>query len=119
VTRDWLPAALDYLPRWIAFQLRLLELPGCVVAAAHQGRTVLETALGHADLRTRAALTPRHRFRVASHSKTFTAAGIMKLRERGALRLDDEVGTHVRGLHAALAGTTLTHLLSHSSCATA
>ena len=115
MTRDWLPAALDYLPRWIAFQLRLLDLPGCAIAAAHQGRIVLETALGCADLRTRAPLTPRHRFRVASHSKTFTAAGIMKLRERGVVRLDDEVGTHVRGLHAALAETTLTHLLSHSS----
>ena len=107
---EWLPAALDYIPRWIEFQMRMLEQPGCVIAVAHRGRIVLETALGCADLRTEAALTPRHRFRVASHSKTFTAAGIMKLRERGALGLDDAVGKHVPGLHAAVAEATLAQL---------
>jgi len=112
---NWLPAAIDYLPRWIDFQLRLFERPGCVIAVAHQGRIVLEAAFGSADLRDGTTLTPRHRFRVASHSKTFTAAGIMKLRQRGAVGLDDKVGKHVPGLHAALAEATLTQLLSHSS----
>src|SRR5215470_17103965 len=37
-------------------------------------------------------LTPRYRFRVASHSKSFTAAGIMKLRDKDKLRLDVRVG---------------------------
>lgn len=112
---DWLPAAIEYIARWIEFQMRLFERPGCVIAVAHRGQIVLEAALGSADLRTGAKLTPRHRFRVASHSKTFTAAGIMKLRERGAVGLDDKVGKHVPGLHAALAEATLTQLLSHSS----
>jgi CubicO group peptidase (beta-lactamase class C family) len=95
--------------------MRLFEQPGCVIAVAHRGELVLEAALGRADLRTGVALTPRHRVRVASHSKTFTAAGIMKLRERGALGLDDEVGKHVPGLHATLAAARLMQLLSHSS----
>ena len=112
---DWLPAALDYLTRWIEFQMRLLEQPGCVIAVAHWGQIVLEAAFGSADLPTGAPLTPRHRVRVASHSKTFTAAGIMKLRERGALGLDDKVGAHVPGLHAALAEVRLSQLLLHSS----
>ena len=34
-------------------------------------------------------LTPRHRYRVASHSKVFTSSGIMKLREQGKI---DAVG---------------------------
>jgi len=49
---DWLPGALEYLPRWIEFQMRLFEQPGCVIAVAHQGHLVLETALGCANLRT-------------------------------------------------------------------
>src|SRR5262249_57290351 len=50
-----------------------------------------------------------------SHSKTFTAAGIMKLRERGALGLDDRIDAHVPGLHATLAESRLSQLLSHTS----
>ena len=38
---------------------------------------------------------PAHRFRVASHSKTFTAAGILKLFDADRLRLGDCAGTHV------------------------
>lgn len=112
---NWLPEALDYVSRWIEFQVRLFEQPGCALAAVHEGRTVLDVAFGCADLRTGEPLSPRHRVRVASHSKTFTAAGIMKLRERGAVGLDDRIGAHVPGLHATLAESRLTQLLSHSS----
>src|SRR3546814_13420854 len=70
--------------------------PGCVIAIARRGRVVLERAFGVADLATGEPLTPRHRFRVASHSKTFTATGILRLREAGRLRLDDPAGDHVR-----------------------
>ena len=44
------------------------------------GETVAELALGAADMRTHQPLTPRHRLRIASHSKTFTAAGVLLLR---------------------------------------
>jgi CubicO group peptidase (beta-lactamase class C family) len=111
----WLGAALDYAPKWIGHQMRIFELPGCAIAVAHRGRIVLETAFGHADLIRDIALTPRHRHRVASHSKSFTAAGIMKLRERGKLTLDDRVGRFVRDLHPAVAATTVSQLLSHSA----
>ena len=101
----WLDAALQYIPRWLEFQMRLHEQPGCVIAIAYRGELVHEQAFG--------PLTPRHRFRVASHSKSFTAAGILKLVERGELRLNDPVGRHVGGLHRALARATLAELLSH------
>jgi D-alanyl-D-alanine carboxypeptidase len=77
----WLKAATDYIPQWLDYQMRQSELPGCTVALAHKGDIVLEAAFGSADLRQGTTLTPRHRFRVASHSKSFTAAGIMALRE--------------------------------------
>lgn len=93
---SWLPAAID-IPRWIEFQMRLFEQPGCVIAMAHQRHIALEAAFGSADLRSGAPLTAHHRFRVASQSKTFTAAGIMKLRERGAVGLDDKVARTCRG----------------------
>jgi CubicO group peptidase (beta-lactamase class C family) len=110
----WLDAALDYIPRWLEFQMRQSELPGCVAAVAHKGKPVFEEAFGHADATAGTKLTPRHRFRVASHSKSFTAAGIMKLRERGKLHLDAAIGAYVDGLHKRVAGATVAQLLSHS-----
>jgi CubicO group peptidase (beta-lactamase class C family) len=111
----WLKAALDYVPRWIDFQTRVTERPGCVIAVAQRGRVILEQAFGHADAVGGVPLTPRHRFRVASHSKSFTAAGIMKLREQGRVRLDDRVGHYVEGLHPEVADATIAQLLSHSA----
>ena len=111
----WLTSALDYISSWLGFQMRVSEQPGCLIAIAHRGRIVLEEAFGHADLARGERLTPRHRFRAASHSKSFTAAGILKLREQGRLRLDDPVGRFVDGLHPQVACASLTQLLSHSA----
>src|SRR5260370_1546996 len=109
----WLQSAIEYIRNWIEFQLRASQQPGCIVAIAHRGKIVAEYAFGHANLATGEKLTPRHRFRIASHSKSFTAAGIMKLRERRKLRLDDPVGLYDKGLHPQAAETTIAQILSH------
>jgi D-alanyl-D-alanine carboxypeptidase len=111
----WLAAALAYIPRWLAFQRRTLDQPGCAVAIDHRGETVLDAAFGVASLETGEPLTPAYRFRVASHSKTYTAAGILRLKERGLLRLDDPVGAYVDGLHPEVAEATIAALLSHAA----
>jgi CubicO group peptidase (beta-lactamase class C family) len=111
----WLPPAMSYIRSWIEFQLRASQRPGCIVAIAHRGKVVAEYAFGHANLATGEKLTPRHRFRIASHSKSFTAAGIMKLREQGKLRLDDPVGQYVKGLHPQVAAATIAQVLSHGA----
>jgi D-alanyl-D-alanine carboxypeptidase len=111
----WLAAALDYLPPWIKHQMSLTEQPGCTIAVAAKGKLVFEAAFGHANLAQQAALTEHHRFRVASHSKTFTAAAILKLREQGRLKLDDRLGQYVGGLHPSVAQATLAQLLSHTA----
>lgn len=111
----WLPPAIGYIRNWIEFQVRASQQPGCIVGIAHRGKLVTEYALGDANLVTGEKLTPRHRFRIASHSKSFTAAGIMKLRERRKLRLDDAVGQYVKGFHRQVADTTIAQLLSHSA----
>ncbi len=113
--RTWLENAIGYADRWLGFQMRLTRQPGCVFAVARRGRVVFENAYGHADLARGERLTPRHRFRIASHSKSFTAAAVMKLRENGRLRLDDPVGLHVEGLHPSVADVTVSQLLSHGA----
>jgi CubicO group peptidase (beta-lactamase class C family) len=111
----WLAPALDYIPRWIDFQMAAWQQPGCMIAITHRGNVIFERAFGHANLSTGEELTPRHRFRVASHTKSFTAAGVMKLREQRKLKLDDPAGQYVEGLHPAVARVTIAQLLSHSA----
>ena len=107
----WLRSAIDYIGSWIEFQQTALQQPGVIVAFAHRGEVVAEHAFGLADLDTGEKLTPRHRFRIASHSKNFTSAGIMKLREQRKLRLDDPIGQYVSGLHPRAAETTIAQVL--------
>jgi CubicO group peptidase (beta-lactamase class C family) len=114
-TDNWISPALDYAPSWLEFQMRQSEHPGCAIAIAHHGRIILDQAFGCADLSTGEVFTPRHRFRVASHSKSFTAAGILKLREQGRLKLDDAVGDYVPDLHPRVAATKIAQLLAHSA----
>jgi CubicO group peptidase (beta-lactamase class C family) len=111
----WLRSAVDYIADWLEFQLLGSEQPGCIVAIAHRGKIIAEHAFGQANLDTGETLTPRHRFRIASHSKAFTAAGLMKLRERRKLKLDDTIGQYVNGLHQRVAQTTIAQALSHSA----
>ncbi len=113
--QPWLQPALDYIAAWLEFQLRATDQPGCVFALAHRDKVIAERAFGFADLVNAETLTPRHRFRVASHSKSFVAAGILKLREQGKLHLDDPVGRHVAELHPEVAQTTISELMSHSA----
>jgi CubicO group peptidase (beta-lactamase class C family) len=111
----WLTAALAYVPQWLGYQMRVSEQPGCAIAIAHPGTIMHQSAFGSADLGAGLKLTPRHRFRVASHSKSFTAAAIMKLREQGRLKLDDTAGQYVDGLHPDIAAATIAQLLSHTA----
>src|SRR5258708_39614538 len=111
----WQKSALDYIPSWLDYQMQGIQQPGCLLAIVHRGKVVLERGFGVANLASGETLTPRHRFRIASHSKSFTATGVLKLREQKRLRLDDPVGDHIKGLRRKTAEATIAQLLSHSA----
>ena len=115
---DDLGPALAYLEGWLAFQQRNNPaMPGLAVALAQGGEVVFDRAWGWADLAAREALTPQHLFRIASHSKTFTAASVLQLAEAGRLGLDDPATRHLPWLaenpDPRVATITLRQLLSH------
>ena len=112
---EWLLGACDYIASWLEFQMRLSRLPGCIAVVMQRDQIAFERAYGSADLAAGEPLTPRHHFRIASHSKAFTASGIMKLREAGKLRLDDPIGEHVKDLHPRIGEATISQVLSHSA----
>ncbi|MBR0797054.1 beta-lactamase family protein [Bradyrhizobium jicamae] len=67
------------------------DVPGLSIALAIKGKPVYVEAFGVADRETGEALTPQHRFRIASISKPVTSTGIFTLVEAGKLRLGDYV----------------------------
>jgi CubicO group peptidase (beta-lactamase class C family) len=110
--------AAPYLVSWLEHQRRRWRVPGVQAAVRVGERVVLSTALGVADVGTGAPLTPRHLFRIASHSKTFTATAVFRLVEAGRLRLDDPIGQWVPALAGSapeVAATTVRELLGHQA----
>ncbi len=115
-TADGIADALAYADRWLGFRQRRLRVPGVQAAVLVGSELVLSTAHGHADVEAATALTPQHLFRIASHSKTFTATAVLQLVEAGRLRLDDRVGDLLPRLaDTAVADRTVRALLAHSS----
>ena len=104
----------DLVLGWVDLRRRMLRVPGVQVAVRVDGELLISGASGSADLEDDVALTPQHLFRIASHSKTFAATAVMMLAARGALRLDDTVGTHVPELaDTPLADRTVRELIGH------
>jgi CubicO group peptidase (beta-lactamase class C family) len=109
-----------FLDDWLAFQRWYRQVPGLSVGIAVGDEIVFTAGYGVADVEHQVPASPTTRFRIASHSKVFTATAIMQLVEQGRVRLDDRVADHVDwfrpgGPDDELAHVTVRHLLSHSS----
>jgi CubicO group peptidase (beta-lactamase class C family) len=105
---------LDYYRSWLDYRRWFLRVPGVQVCVLEDGRQRLSAAFGLADEPAGTPLTEHHLFRIASHSKTFTAVLLLRLVARGRLRLDDPVVEHITELAgSAVANTTLRELLGH------
>jgi D-alanyl-D-alanine carboxypeptidase len=83
-----LQGALAYTEDWIAYRAFTLRVPGVQYAVLFDGEVQLSGAVGLANVETGTPLTTGHLFRVASHSKTFTATAVLQLVEAGQLTLD-------------------------------
>src|SRR6187549_2410199 len=114
---DLLCEALAYVDAWLDYRVWKLRTPGAQVAVWFDGTLQFSKAYGVANIDTREPLTTAHLFRIASHSKTFTATAIMQLVEAGKLRLDDTVGSWLPALSEAgspLADVTVRELVSNT-----
>jgi D-alanyl-D-alanine carboxypeptidase len=109
-----LQAALAYAEDWLAYRAWKLRVPGVQYAVLFDGDVQLSGAIGLADVATSTPLTTGHLFRVASHSKTFTATAVLQLVEAGALTLDARLGDLIGELADAPVGSVaVRELLEH------
>lgn len=110
--------ALGSVESWLGYRAWKERVPGVQAAVWFDGRVQLSRAFGFADLGNNVVLTPEHLFRIASHSKTFTATAILQLAEQGRLRLDDPAAQYLPALRDAgsrIADATVRELLEHSA----
>ena len=83
------------------------------ILLAKNGEIVFEDYHGYINLKTKEPITSNSTFHIASVSKTFTAAVILKLMEEGKLNLEDNVEKYLPGF--PYNGITIKDLLSHRS----
>ena len=99
--------------------LREQGIQGMSIAYGRKGKIDFEAGYGFADADGTEAVTPQHRFRIASISKPITATAVMMCIEKGLLQPD----TKVFGPQSILGGdysgdvaaVTVDQLLTHTS----
>ena len=107
------------LDEWIRSHVEY-EGVGLVIGIVHDQDVVLLKAYGYSSLDPEAPMQEDSIFRIASHSKLFTAISVLRARDAGALRLDDEVATHlpwfdIENRHPKARPVTVRHLLTHTA----
>ncbi len=84
------------------------------ILIASKGQVLLRKGYGMANYELDAPNTPLTKFHIASISKTFTAAAIMLLEERGLLRVSDPLSKYIPDYPSG-DKITVHHLLTHTS----
>jgi D-alanyl-D-alanine carboxypeptidase len=99
------------------------NLPGILVNVYSPDKNIYWSgAAGFSDRYEKTDLRPDQTFRIASVSKTYTAATVLRLWEEGKLNLDDPITVHISSEHAQILKEggyqadqiTIRHLLTHS-----
>ena len=91
------------------------QVAGLAVAVVRGRDTLLARAYGSADLENDVPATVGHVFQIASITKQFTAAAVLKLVEAGKVALDDDVTRYLPDAPTQGRHVTVRQLLSHTS----
>ena len=86
-----------------------------VVLVERKGTLEFLQAYGYADRRRKIRNTPDTRFEMASLTKPFTAAAILKLQEQGKLRTSDRLDRYIGPLNPPKDLATIHHLALHQA----
>jgi CubicO group peptidase (beta-lactamase class C family) len=86
-----------------------------VILLSRNDTVLLERAYGFADADLGVSIRPDMRFGIGSLTKPITATAVLRLAERGRLRLTDSVCRYLSSCPLAWLPVTLHHLLSHTS----
>ena len=85
------------------------------ILIAVNGKPVFKKCYGYANLELGVRNTVDTKFRIGSVTKQFTSMGIMILKERGKLNLEDNISKYLSDLPAAWNDITIHQLLTHTA----
>ncbi|MGZ8853569.1 MAG: serine hydrolase domain-containing protein [Thermoanaerobaculia bacterium] len=91
------------------------DVPGASVVVVRGDRVILRKSYGLANLEERTTATPATHYRLASVTKQFTAAAILRLAEQKKLSLDDSIRRWLPSLPPHTDAITIRLLLTHTS----
>jgi D-alanyl-D-alanine carboxypeptidase len=109
------PAAIITAAEQAAEAAMQAGVPGVQVAVSRHGHVIYSGAFGVTDKNSATAVTSRTVMQIASLSKQFTAAAILRLAERGELSLDDRIDQYVPEFNSQGSTVTLRQIMSHTS----
>ncbi len=110
----------NILDVWVPMKIQYGNVPGLNICIAHKGNPIYSKSFGYSDLDKKIRIDENAIFRIASHSKMFTAVGIMQLQEQGKLKIDDSVNYYLpwfkgKNKISNNKNITIRQLLSHQS----
>ena len=111
---------LALLDIWIRARMAYSGVPGTSVAIVHDQELLYANGFGYADTARQKPATADTIYRIASHSKLFTAIAVLQLRDQGKVRLDDPLTDYLpwfkpQDSYPHSPTITLRHLLTHTS----
>lgn len=89
--------------------------PGCALAILKDGKIIYERAYGMSNLEYNIAINPTSIFHIASISKQFTAAAIIRLSLEGKLSLNDDIRKYIPEVPDFGHPITFNNLIHHTS----
>ena len=95
--------------------LRAWSIPGMSIVVTRGSNVLLAQGYGVASREGRSVATSRTIYQIGSISKQFTAAGVMRLVERGRVRLDDPLSRHLPPYRPYGDSVRVRHLLNQTS----
>ena len=112
--------ALHLLDTWMDAAQAYGGIPGASLSVAHDQELVWAKGYGYAHVEREEPATPSTMYSICSISKLFTAVGVLQLRDRGKVELDDPVAKHldwfdIRDDDPAAGPVTVEGLLTHTA----
>lgn len=108
--------AIAQLESFILEKMTKSKIPGLSLVLLENSQVIHQRNFGFRDLQQRVPPTSETLFGLGSITKVFTALGIMQLRDKGLLSVDDPVSNYLEvRLESFGKAVCIKHLLSHSS----
>lgn len=105
----------DRTDDFIRAEMERQNIPGLSLAVLRNGETIKACGYGLANIKEQLPATPTTVYKIASVSKQFIAAGIMRLVQDGQIGLDDSIREYLDAAPENWDGITIRHLLTHTS----